>query len=289
MKIRHILACTALSAATPLESGAEALLPLAARENLLAWCVVPYDSKHRGPAERIAMLKRLGFSQYVWDWRQEHLKDLPEEIRLSKEAGLRMRGVWLWIDETQDQPGKLGANNEAVFKAIEDSGTVMEFWLGFHDNFFAGLDDEARVKNGVAMVSHLRDRAKRSGGSVALYNHGGWFGEPENQLRVIAAAGGDGLGIVYNFHHGHHQISRFPEILTAMLPHLRAVNLNGMKPDGPKILTIGSGTHEKEMLRQLEKAGYRGPLGILCHIEDADAEEILRANLDGLSRIAGPQ
>jgi sugar phosphate isomerase/epimerase len=287
MKIRHLLACTALSAATPLESGAETLLPLAARENLLAWCVVPYDSKHRGPAERIAMLKRLGLSQYVWDWRQEHLKDLSEEIRLSKEAGLRMRGVWLWIDETQDQPGKLGANNEAVFKAIEDSGTVMEFWLGFHDNFFAGLDDEARVKKGVAMVSHLRDRAKRNGGSVALYNHGGWFGEPENQLRVIAAAGGDGLGIVYNFHHGHHQISRFPEILTAMLPHLRAVNINGMKPDGPKILTIGSGTHEKEMLRQLEKSGYRGPLGILCHVEDADAEEILRANLDGLKNISG--
>ena len=231
------------------------------------------------------MLKRLDFTQYVWDWRQEHLKDLPEEIRLSKEAGLRMRGVWLWIDDTQDQPGKLGANNEAVFKAIEDSGTAMEFWLGFHDNFFANLSDEARVKKGAAIVSHLRDRAKRSGGSVALYNHGGWFGEPENQVRVLTAAGGDGLGIVYNFHHGHHQIDRFPEILTVMLPHLRAVNLNGMKPEGPKILTIGSGTHEKEMLRQLEKSGYQGPLGILCHVEDADAEDILRANLDGLKRI----
>lgn len=65
--------------------------PLVSRENLLAWCVVPYDSKHRGPVERVAMLKRLGLTQYVWDWRPEHLKDLPEEIRLSKEAGLTLK------------------------------------------------------------------------------------------------------------------------------------------------------------------------------------------------------
>src|SRR5262245_59245051 len=34
---------------------------LFARENLVAWCIVPFDSKKRGPEERAAMLKKLGF------------------------------------------------------------------------------------------------------------------------------------------------------------------------------------------------------------------------------------
>ena len=38
---------------------------LFAPSNLLAWCIVPYDQKQRTPAERIAMLQRLGFTQYA--------------------------------------------------------------------------------------------------------------------------------------------------------------------------------------------------------------------------------
>jgi hypothetical protein len=59
-----------------------------------------------------------------------------------------------------------------------------------------------------------------------------------------------------------------------------------MRPEGPKILPIGAGTREREMIRQLIAAGYNGPLGILGHVEDADVEDILRANLAGLRQIA---
>ena len=31
--------------------------PLFADENLLAWCIVPYDQRERSPAERIALLR----------------------------------------------------------------------------------------------------------------------------------------------------------------------------------------------------------------------------------------
>src|SRR5947209_1079710 len=31
---------------------------LFARDNLIAWCIVPFDSKRRGPEERAAMLER---------------------------------------------------------------------------------------------------------------------------------------------------------------------------------------------------------------------------------------
>src|SRR5262249_27037481 len=43
------------------------------RPNLVAWCIVPFDAKKRGPEERAAMLERLGFRRFAYDWRAEHL------------------------------------------------------------------------------------------------------------------------------------------------------------------------------------------------------------------------
>ena len=53
------------------------------------------------------------------------------------------------------------------------------------------------------------DKAEEIGCTMALYNHGDWFGEPENQVRIIEAMDNDQVKIVYNFHHGHHQVEQF--------------------------------------------------------------------------------
>src|SRR5688572_24366106 len=42
---------------------------LFARENLVAWCIVPFDAKQRGPAERAEMLARIGVTRVAYDWR----------------------------------------------------------------------------------------------------------------------------------------------------------------------------------------------------------------------------
>ena len=63
------------------------------------------------------------------------------------------------------------------------------------------------------------------------------------------------------------------------------VNLNGMKKEGPKILPIGAGDRELEMMQVLQKSGYRGRIGILGHVEDADVEQILLQNLHGLQAL----
>lgn len=262
--------------------------PLFAPANLLAWCIVPYDNQHRTPAQRVEMLQRLGFTQYVWDWRQAHLKDLPVEIERAHAAGIHLRGLWIWIDARNDTLGRLSDANQDVLKAVNQAGRPVEFWVGFHANVFTDGDDAARVARGVAWVSFLRDLAKATGSSISLYNHGDWFGEPENQVKIITAAGPSGLGMTYNFHHAHHQIGRFATLLPIMLPYLKTVVLNGMNPDGPKILPIGEGTHELGMIRLLVASGYQGPLGILGHVEDEDAEKVLRRNLAGLQRLVAP-
>ena len=70
-----------------------------------------------------------------------------------------------------------------------------------------------------------------------------------------------------------------------MKPYLVALNLNGMDPGGDKvgrkILPLGQGEHDLDLLRIIRDSGYRGPIGILGHTQD-DAEERLRDNLDGL-------
>jgi len=231
------------------------------------------------------MLKRLGFAQYVWDWRQAHLKDLPEELSVARAAGVKVRGVWLWIDARNDRVGQLGEANRRVIDAINQAQMPVEFWVGFHANVFEQTEESARVAHGAALISYLREQVKPTRSTVALYNHGDWFGEPENQLKIIAAAGPESLGITYNFHHAHGQIDRFARILPQMLPYLKAVVLNGMKPGGPKILPIGQGTHEAAMIELLQASGYAGPVGILGHVEDADVEIVLKKNLSGLREL----
>ena len=45
-----------------------------AKDNLLAWCIVPFDACKRGPKERAVMLQRLGIRALAYDWRDEHIK-----------------------------------------------------------------------------------------------------------------------------------------------------------------------------------------------------------------------
>lgn len=254
-------------------------------DNLFAWCIVPYDSKNRTPEERILMLKELGFKSYAYDWRLNNLDEMEHEWNLSKENNINIIAVWMWIDAELDKPGRLNMPNEKVFETLKKTGLKTQIWLGFHPNYFEDLNDNNAVQKGVEMIKYLSEKAKGIGCKVALYNHGDWFGEPENEVKIINSLPGCEIGIVYNFHHGHEQIDRFTEILKAMRPYLWAVNLNGMKKEGPKILTIGKGDYEKKMIQMLFDSGFTGPYGIIGHIETEDVKEVLQRNIDGLRAI----
>jgi hypothetical protein len=119
-----------------------------------------------------------------------------------------------------------------------------------------------------------------------LYNHGGWFGNPDNLVKIVEALPEKEVEIIFNFHHAHNLLDDYPQMVKNMLPYLWAVNLNGMNPDGPKILTIGEGSEEAKMIQVLEEKGYDGPYGILGHRTDADVKLVLERNINGLSKIA---
>ena len=149
-------------------------------------------------------------------------------------------------------------------------------------------EQSARVAEEAARIRPIAEAADAIGCTVGLYNHGGWFGEPENQLEVLDAVGMPNVGLVYNLHHGHGHLDRFPELLERIGPHLLALNLNGTDRDGEargrKILVIGEGEEDARLIRAIIESGFDGPIGILGHVAEEDAEARLRANLEGLEQ-----
>ena len=133
------------------------------------------------------------------------------------------------------------------------------------------------------------NQARELGCKLALYNHGGWSGEPENMVAIVKwlrdNQGAQHVGIAYNLHHGHGHLADFPEALAKMTPYLFCLNLNGMVQDGDRhgkmILPLGQGDLDLQLLKTIVASGYRGPIGILNHT-DEDAETRLQDNLDGL-------
>jgi hypothetical protein len=256
-------------------------------DRLLAWCIVPFDSQEREPAERIQMLQDLGFGSYAYDWRTKHLDSFSDEIKLARQSDIEISAVWMWIDGNADALNKLSRDNEKLLQIIQDSGLQTEIWLGINHNFFDDTPDKPeRIRKASEFISFLQQRIAPLNCRLALYNHGDWFGDPENQLKIINSLDKPAdVGIVYNFHHGHQQVDKFAELLDQMLPYLSAVNLNGMRVEGPKILPIGEGEREAQMIAELLRSDYDGPIGILGHVEDEDVALVLQRNLDGLAKI----
>jgi sugar phosphate isomerase/epimerase len=259
----------------PVKTGQKDLL---GKENLVAWCIVPFDASERTPLERARMLNDLGIGQFAYDYRDKHIPTFKEEIKVLKKNKIDLSAVWLWVDPADPW----NEANRSILKIIEETGTRTELWLGMPDGAFDELSDTESLKLAVETVEIILDRAKEAGCTLALYNHGGWYGEPDNQLKIIEALGSEKVKIVYNFHHGHHQVEGFQELLHQMLPYLSTININGMKIEGPKIITLGEGDRELEMLRTIKSSGYTGPIGILGHTEGEDIQMVLERNLNGL-------
>ncbi len=250
-----------------------------AKQNLAAWCVVPFDARGRGPAERAAMLKKLGFSKLAYDWRDNHIPTFEDEIQCLQKQDIEFFAHWM---APAGSPGY-----QPMMDLIEKYKLHPQLWM-----IAPAAEAESQAQrveiNSRALLPYVAE-AKRLGCQLCLYNHGGWSGEPENMIAMVKwlreHADTQDVGIVYNFHHGHEHLPRFPQAFQEMLPYLTCVNLNGMTAGGPKILPLGQGQEDRRVLEMIRDSGYHGPLGILDHREDTDAEVSLQANLDGLKQL----
>lgn len=265
------------------------------RGRIAAWCIVPYDTAGRGPRERADMLVRLGLAGEVWDWRDEHVAQFPAELDALAARDLRMYG--LWIPHVVPPSGDLGTVSHEARSFIDELGSralaadlfaCLEFGAPGSVPPLPPADHVSRVARAADHVEPLAALAADAGLRVALYNHLGWSGEPENQIEIIDALGARGVtnvGIVYQQHHGHHHMHRWDELFPRMAPYLYTLGINGMVPGqhwgGSKIHPYGRGPSDVDLLRVVAESEWDGLVTILCHTMD-DAQERLLDNLDGL-------
>ena len=253
-------------------------------ENLIPWSIVAFDKLERTPSERVAMVKKLGFRQYAFGGRKKHIETMVAELNIARDEGIKISAVWLYINN-KDTLRNLKRANEMVFESLKATGVSTQIWIGIAAEFFEGLTQRQSLKKALNMISFLSKKAQKVNCKIALYNHGGWFGESENQLEIIKRLPKHNIGIIYNFHHAHKQLENYRSIIKKIYPFLWCVTLNGMKKGGPKIMTIGKGNLEKEMLHFLVKLGYKGPFGVLGHVKEEDVAFTLKKNLKGIQSL----
>lgn len=251
------------------------------KDNLVAWCVVPFDASKRDPVARAQMLNELGLKKLAYDWREEHIPTFEDEFNALTKYEIELTAFWIPIGFTpQDDP-----TTNMILDLLEKHSLSTQIWITIHGASIDKLEETKRIKAYSEPISYVATKAKEFNSRVALYNHGGWFGDPENQIKIIKATGMDNVGIVYNLHHGHEHLDHFDVMLETMLPYLMAFNLNGMRKEGPKILPLGQGDLELELLKKLKSSGFKGPIGILDHRNELDAKESLLENLEGMKRL----
>lgn len=255
---------------------------LFSRDNLLAWCIVPYDAAGRTPEARGEMLQRLGLRRFAYDWRAPQLPTFERELTALAEHRIELSAVWF--------PDHLNADAKFILDALARHRLHPQLWVA------AGLPrqtaDTDALPQAVALIRPLAQAGGKLGCTIGLYGHGGWFGEPDHQVAIVEALRSEGIGnvaIVFNFNHCQGHTREIPAVLATLKPYLCAVNLNGIRSDSPsageEIVPLGQGDLDLQDLKDLIASGYRGPIGILNHTPQ-DAEARLLDNLDGLAWLA---
>src|SRR4051794_12442178 len=94
---------------------------LFSHDNLIAWCIVPFDAKKRSPEDRAAMLERLGITHFAYDWRKEHLPTFDQEIDALNRHHVELSAVWF--------PTSLDADAHFILDVLKKHGIKTELWV----------------------------------------------------------------------------------------------------------------------------------------------------------------
>jgi len=253
---------------------------LCAPENLTAWCVVPFDAKKRGPEERAEMLQRLGFKHFAYDWRAKDVPTFDAEVEAVQKHGIEFTAWWF--------PGDANSPDaKTILEVAKRHNIHPQLWVMGSGKPTTTPEEQAqRVEQEAERIRKLAELAAPYGCQVELYNHNNWFGQPDNEVAIIERLkekGVTGVGMIYNFSHGHEDIADFAAIWKRIQPYVVAVNVTAMVANGPeKLKPPSQGDSELPMMRIIEDSGWHGPIGLIAE-QGGDAEVTLGNYLRGLA------
>jgi len=93
-----------------------------AKDNLFAWCVVPFDAKHRNSEQRAEMFNRLGIKSFAYDWRAKDIPTFGDEIETMKSHHIKIIAWWFPYD-----PADPGA--KATLETFKKHGIHPLLWV----------------------------------------------------------------------------------------------------------------------------------------------------------------
>ncbi len=128
-----------------------------ARDNLIAWCIVPFDSKKRGPEERAAMLEKLGFKHFAYDWRAEHIPSFDAEVEALKRHGVKLDAFWV-------APGELNRESRIILDTLKRHDLHAQLWvlLDLGGDKATGAEQERRIDAAIAKLRRWPRRRRKS-------------------------------------------------------------------------------------------------------------------------------
>jgi hypothetical protein len=125
-----------------------------------ATTIVPFDAIKRGPEERAAMLKRLGFSKFAYDYRAEHVPTFDAEMEALKKNGIELTAWWF--------PQSLNAEARQILDVLKRHHVKTQLWItGGGEPTTSDEQQRQRIAAEAARLRPIAEEAAKIGCTVA--------------------------------------------------------------------------------------------------------------------------
>ncbi len=263
--------------------GAAAALPLHARTDnpFFALCMDTHDEKKRDLAAQARMLRELGYAGAGHLW----FDQVADRLATLDREGLTLFQIYMRVNLGAQAPEPYDPRLRQVLPLLTGRETQLAALVTGGRPSDAALDDRA-----VEVLGEIADLAQPYGVRLALYPHRkNWLERVEDALRVVQKARRPNMGAMFNLCHwlAAEEEAGLVPLLRAARPHLLAVSINGADRGaeirsgaGRWIQPLGRGTFDMlGFLRELQRIGYRGPVGLQCYGLPGDAAVHLRESM----------
>src|SRR5690606_39669286 len=125
------------------------------KDNLLAWCIVPYDALQRGPEDRAVMLRDLGITMLAYDWREKHIPTFDEEWEALNRHGIILQAFWMvtGLEPTEDLMVR------EIFDFIERNNISTQLWTYIVEtDEFRAMEGDEKIEKVLEILEYLADR-----------------------------------------------------------------------------------------------------------------------------------
>ena len=229
------------------------------------------------PEQQAQILADLGYDGIGYTG----VNNVPAMLKALDAHGLKMFSTYLKVDLASETAPYDPGLAEAI-KLFKAHGTAL--WIHIHGARSPSdeLDDRA-----VAVLREIAEMAEASNLQVVLYPHTGFYvANNADALRVVKEVDRPNVGTSFNLCHFLKQQNEadMERVINESMPHMMLVSINGADSgDTPKmgwdrlIQTLDRGSFDVgRVLRLLDAAGYKGPIGLQCYAIKGDVCENLK-------------